>query len=354
MKRVSGCITHTIVTGTLVLWIGTAAAVISCLGPVGINAPGRGTITETELSDSLSETGEQEEVDESGFIVLDPPVENHVQWKAKMTMINDLGKKATDANPMKFLVPVAEDVVIELDARGTGNNPGISRENVVVYIKGVSGHAGTFQLKSSAPGNLLTAGNKRQLIIKDLILRGHDANNKALVDIVGGKLDMKSGSEITGNYNTDTTAADTGGGVHAESLCTLTMSGDAKIHGNQSARCGGGVHIGSNSTMIMNDYASIYNNESLSRGMYPADYGGGISGMHVSITMNGHASIYGNTAERGGGVRINHVLVMNDNASVYGNTAVIEGGGVLRGGSLTMNDNASVSGNTAPSYANIK
>jgi hypothetical protein len=274
-----------------------------------------------------------------------------------MTMINDLGRKATGANPMKFLVPVAEDVVIELDAHDTGNNPRISRHHVVVYIKGVSGHAGTFQLKSSALGNLLQSDANQHWIIKDLILRGHDANNKALVDIHRGKLDMKSGSEITGNYNTNVVDRDTGGGVHAESLCTLTMSGDAKIHGNQSARAGGGVHIGSDSKMTMNDYASIYNNESLGRGRAhrnDQDFGGGISGAHVEITMNGHASVYGNTAERGGGVRIDHVLVMNDNASVYGNTAVIEGGGVFRGGSLTMNDNASVSGNTAPSYPNIK
>jgi hypothetical protein len=256
-----------------------------------------------------------------------------------MTMINDLGRKATGANPMKFLVPVAEDVVIELDAHNTGNNPWISRENVVVYIKGVSGHAGTFQPKSSALNYLLYAGRNQQLIIKDLILRGHDANNFPLVYLERGQLHMKSGSEITGNYNT---------GVRVYADATLTMSGDAKIYGNKSA----GVQTASGSRIIMNDYASIYNNES------PGS-GGGISGGHVEITMNGHASVYGNTAAGvGGGISLGNRhgwLIMNDDASVYGNTAAVKAGGLFRGydTSHTINDNASISGNVAPSGTNI-
>jgi hypothetical protein len=382
MKRVSGCITHTIVTGTLVLWIGTAAAVVSCLGPVGINAPGRGTITETELSDSLSETGGQEEVDESGFIVLDPPVENHVQWKSRMTMINNLSIKATEANPMKFLVPVAEDVVIELDAHGTGNNPMISRENVVVYIKGVSGHTGTFQLKSSALGNLLTAGDNQQLIIKDLILRGHDANNHALVGVVRGQFHMKSGSDITGNYNTSTNGGGInldggnlivgqgckisgnevsgvdkqGGGICAENNATLVIAGiiggtTSLAEGNIANLRGGGIYLSGGSLTLESEAAICYNSTDKDGGFYDEGYGGG--GVYATdgavVIMKGESEVRDNSSWYGGGIYLENgsSLVMED-SSVIKSHASYRGGGIMCGGitenTIVMKGNSKIGG----------
>jgi hypothetical protein len=126
---------------------------------------------------------------------------------------------------------------------------------------------------------------------------------------------------------------------------TFTMNGHATITGNTITTNGGGVRV-FNSTLIMNDYSKITNNTANNNG-------GGVTvtGGSASVTMNDYAEISGNNTADGGGVYItNGALTMNDYSKITGNNATSNGGGVYTQGPLTINSPAnasSIAGNTA-------
>jgi hypothetical protein len=88
----------------------------------------------------------------------------------------------------------------------------------------------------------------------------------------------------------------------------------------------------------------MHDNASVSRNV-----GSGVVVYSGTFTMNGNASVSGNTTTSGGGVLVEGTFNMNGNASISGNTAPYGGGVYVSGnsGNFLMNENASISGNTA-------
>jgi hypothetical protein len=110
--------------------------------------------------------------------------------------------------------------------------------------------AGTIKLSAASTGGLLSVNNE-QVTLTDVTLEGLTTNTVSL--------------------------------VYVGSSDTLTMTGTAKIKGNNSNINGGGVYV-ANGTFIMNDTASVESNTATSAG----------AGVYVSggtFTMNGSATV---------------------------------------------------------------
>jgi len=259
-------------------------------------------------------------------------------------------------------------------------------ENISPHTLAYSGRSGiSITLKSTgaartvgllSPGSLFTVGNGVTLVLENnntfnITLQGRDDNTASLVRVnSGGTLVMNTGSLITGNTIITTGS---GGGVYVDGG-TFTMNG-GKISGNTATvNSGGGVYvIGSNATFTMSG-GEISGNET-------ANGGGGVRVDGGTFTVSGDAKISGNTSRSGGGVDVNNngtftmsggeifgntttsgngggvdastgaTFDMSGNAKIYGNTAANNGGGVGVGGgggsSFIMRGDAKISGNEA-------
>jgi len=174
---------------------------------------------------------------------------------------------------------------------------------------------------------------------------------------------------VTGNFNIPGVTGNTFGNVTG---ITVTITGDKEISLATSKK-GSLLRIGANQTVILDDtdlrghnanntslvYISganssltIQGNAKVFGNTAPADYsqGGGVYvGNGSTFTMRDIAEVSGNTANTAGGVYVDHgVFTMWETAKVSGNTAVICAGGVyLTQSTFTMWNNAEVSGNTA-------
>ena len=100
----------------------------------------------------------------------------------------------------------------------------------------------------------------------------------------------------------------------------FTMQGSASVLGNTTPNFGGGVVVHIGGTFIMKDNSSVSGNTSTYYG------GGGVYVQHnqSDFIMQDNATVSGNTASGnscGGGVYVNGNFTMKDNASVQGNTA---------------------------------
>jgi hypothetical protein len=291
---------------------------------------------------------------------------------------------------------------------------------ITVNIEG----SGTLTLSNN--GSVLDIGANQTVIAKDVTLRGRTNNDRPLVVNLSGTFRMEGNASITGNtsdregggvlnwgtfimesgtisgntagraggvYNGGTftmqggtisgnTASfpygDSGGGGGVCNARTFTMQGGT-ISNNTSSGAGGGVCVISGSfdnirsTFTMQG-GTISNNTSGigGGGVYVAATGSGLGGIFTmqgsasisgnttakgrgggdirgtTFTMKDNASVSGNTADDGGGVYNSATFTMQDSASISGNTATYSGGGVCnQGGTFTMQDSASISGNTA-------
>ena len=124
----------------------------------------------------------------------------------------------------------------------------------------------------------------------------------------------------------------------------FTMQGKASVYGNTaSSNNGGGVSVVNGGTFTMQNSTSVHGNTATTNS------GGGVSVSSGTFIMQDNASVYGNTASSlgGGGVFVGGTFTMQGNASVYGNTATMGGGVRIDSGTFTMQDSASVHGNTA-------
>lgn len=136
------------------------------------------------------------------------------------------------------------------------------------------------------------------LVLENITLVGYNDNPNPLVTIgLGGALEMRTGSVITGNRHYFSLPwhiayARAGGGVFV-SHGVFTMRNNARIHSNKGIE-GGGIHLVNNGTLIMRDSAEIYNNNALR--------GGGIAVAGGRVFMYDNAAIRGNSAEVVGGV----------------------------------------------------
>jgi hypothetical protein len=227
-------------------------------------------------------------------------------------------------------------------------------------------------LQLSSNGALFTVPANVTLTLQDIELRGRAGNNRAVVVVNGGTLNMNDGAKITGNTNTTTTvtAADMqGGGVNVHGTSgTFNMNAGAEISGNTAVN-GGGVEVSNSGTFNM--FGGLINNNQTTTGQ-----GGG-----VRVTVAGTAdvanrsffnmhggTISNNRAVNGGGVSIPNVSIFEMHAppvgqpggTISGNRALGSGtnnaglgGGVYLTGSSAANVSTfimrggTISGNTA-------
>jgi hypothetical protein len=190
----------------------------------------------------------------------------------------------------------------------------------------IRGNGQTVQLGSN--GSLFTlnpeSGSKLTLVVQDITLKGK-SNNAPMVQVnSGGTLEVKAGSNLTGN-----TFSGKGGGVSVANGGILNMSGGA-VSGNSSIGTnygGGGVYVASNATFTMT-YGTIRDNS--------AFRGGGVE-VRGTFSMSG-GTVSDNTATQdGGGLIVYSGGKFNMSGGVVnGNKANYGGGVYLASGGFTM------------------
>jgi hypothetical protein len=243
--------------------------------------------------------------------------------------------------------------------------------NVVVTLR----EGGT--ISPSSNGALLQIGNGQTVIVKDLTLRGRDANNSSIVKIEnGGTFRMEGSATVMGNstmgnsinsvdgggvyvnggrfimLNSATVSGNIvvgiggdGGGVYNRG--TFYMSDSASVSGN-TAYSGGGVY--NDGTFIISGNATVSGNSNSSNinGNNSSGSGGGVFN-RGNFYMWGSASVTGNSGSSGGGVHVEMgTFSLSENASVTGNNGGSGGGVHVYSGTFTM-WNGTISGNTANS-----
>jgi hypothetical protein len=245
-------------------------------------------------------------------------------------------------------------------------------KTVAITLSGGAAVRRTVSLTASGP--LFTVGDGVTLKLgNNITLQGLSGNTSALVQVEsGGKLEMDSGSKISGNTNTSASnilsahfscggvfvssgsafamsggeisgnEGDTGGGV-AVYYGTFTMSGGT-ISGNTARWNCGGVYVTNYSTFTMNN-GTIRDNTSLNSigGVRVTDYS--------TFTLSG-GTISGNTAhyQYCGGVAVSVGTFVMEGGEISGNTVGFSGycygGGVevgfrgtfdMRGGTIWGN-----------------
>lgn len=205
-----------------------------------------------------------------------------------------------------------------------GNTSTIARNGGAVYVKG-----GTFNM-SGGEISRNTAGAY------------YAPSDGGAVYVANDGAFKMSGGVITGN-----TASRNGGGV-AVAKGTFTMSGDARVTGNNAFResnnnfntfNGGGVYVGADGVFTMNDSASVDTNETKCCNAEILSRGGGVYVENGGVfTMNDQAAVKDNKASVrysssfsdtvfGGGIYVNGTLNLNG-GTVTGNTAYLRGGGI--------------------------
>lgn len=226
-----------------------------------------------------------------------------------------------------------------------GNTSTIARNGGAVYVKG-----GTFNMSGGE-------------ISKNTAGAYYAPSDGGAVYVANGGAFKMSGGEITGN-----TASRNGGGV-AVDKGTFTMSGDARVTGNNAFResnsnfktfNGGGVYVGASGVFTMNDSASVDTNETKCCNAEILSRGGGVYVENGGVfTMNDQAAVKDNKASVrysssfsdtvfGGGIYVNGTLNLNG-GSVTGNTAHLRGGGIYVDTKGTVNlgtGTVTVKGNT--------
>jgi hypothetical protein len=214
----------------------------------------------------------------------------------------------------------------------------------------------------SSQGSLFTVGADVELVLEDVVLRGMEDNNRALVRVnTDGKLVLNSGGKITGNTHKTSSSSLFGGGVYVASGGIFTMNG-GEILGNTITASdnlrgyGGGVYVIRTFTM----YGGTISGNTASGGSYGAGGGGGVYVNTGTFTMHDGA-ISGNTVKDGysdgyygGGVYVNTGTYTMNGGEIKGNTGS-DGGGVYvygTGSSLTMSGGVIYGSNAAQGLRN--
>ena len=225
-----------------------------------------------------------------------------------------------------------------------GNTSTIARNGGAVYVKG-----GTFNMSGGE-------------ISKNTAGAYYAPSDGGAVYVANDGAFKMSGGVITGN-----TASRNGGGV-AVAKGTFTMSGDARVTGNNAFResnsnfktfNGGGVYVGANGVFTMNDSASVDTNETKCCNAEILSRGGGVYVENGGVfNMNDQAAVKDNKASVrysssfsdtvfGGGIYVNGTLNLNG-GTITGNKAYLRGGGIyvdtkgtanLGTGTVTVKDN---------------
>ena len=215
--------------------------------------------------------------------------------------------------------------------------------------------------KNSAFCGTLIRVNGGSLSLRGIKIDGGGNNNNLknklygrLVEVRGGQLSIRDGTELTSNVNT-TKASDGGGAVCVRSGGVFAMYGGS-ISSNASVSSGAGVKVEKGGVFYMKG-GSISSNRVVGRSNVAGfdGQGGGIYNAGSAVLSGG--SIYSNSSDGyvkgtttyggiGGGV-CNRGACLVCGTRIYSNRAGIKGGGVSQaGGNLKLN-NASVYANKA-------
>ena len=175
-------------------------------------------------------------------------------------------------------------------------------------------------ITDNAAGSLFEVGKNITLVLKNITLKGHDKNNRALITVSSrGTLILKDGAIIRDNIVSAAVNSPgiTGGGIKVEGI--LIMEG-GQIMNNKSNDEGGGIYVYPG-TFRMND-GFIYGNEAglagggvCVRGVFTMQ-GGVISNNRVTGKYNGTwiiggggVCVYsGNLTKTGGIIGANNVV----------------------------------------------
>jgi hypothetical protein len=236
-------------------------------------------------------------------------------------------------------------------------NPGNTGNNTSPASVVIEGGGRTVDLTGTADGSLITVGNGVTLTLKNITLKGLNANEgkntAALIYVDGGHLIIEEGAVIMDNNSTSSSGDYADGGVGGRTG-KITMIG-GKISGNES-KYGGGICIDSPDeqdapdyggelfefTMVGGDITDNKANES----------GGGIEMVNDSFrfVMSG-GTISGNQAKTGGGADFIYDGAATMNGGKISENTATKGGGVSAffGVTFTMVGEAEISGNIATS-----
>jgi hypothetical protein len=195
--------------------------------------------------------------------------------------------------------------------------------NIIVNIRSAdSVNPRTIQLDGQ--GHLFSIDTGVTLRLQDIVLRGINWNDRALVAIGNATLILNSGAIITGNTNILTNVY--GGGIYINGG-TLEMNEGCEISEN-SGHHGGGIYVDSNASVIIRN-GIITNNHGY--------YGGGMYIRNNStVTMSGGIISKNSSSTYGGGI---YIIINNSSftkRAAFGSSS----SGIIYGGS---GDNANIS-----------
>ena len=172
----------------------------------------------------------------------------------------------------------------------------------------------------------------------------------------GGGIFAKGQAKVTidgGTISSNKAQNGNGGGAHIkDSGTTLTLKGGAAINGNSvqsGTGSGGGVFMKGDGSIFTMESGTISNNTAI-------DKGGGVTVYGGTFTMTG-GIISGNTAVSGGGVyganfgSDHGTIIVKGSSEISGNTATdagrLAGGGIYSAYKLTVGDSAQIKTNHA-------
>ncbi len=191
-------------------------------------------------------------------------------------------------------------------------------------------------------GGILLQGGA--LNMKNCDVKGNEAANAGggiYAERVGGT--TASSVTISGGTIGGTDAADknktnygSGGGIHIDIGCSLTMKDNAKVTGNESATSGGGIHAENDSTLVIEHCSVTANTASGS--------GGGIHARGALTVDSCAISDNKTTGDSGGGVCVSGTAEIKGSTTIAHNKADVSGGGIyMASGSVTL-INATIGG----------
>ena len=240
-------------------------------------------------------------------------VSSEAEWNAVVNTIN------TGGNNREYTITITDD--FSLSGRGVDNT--FSPIDLAITIQGDK----TISLSST--GYLLCIGNRQNIIMQDVKLKGINSNTTSLV-LVG----ISSVSEIIEE-------------------ATFTMQGNASVYGNTSR---GNLGYGGCSGVyvrrgVFNMYGGEISGNSSIASMFNRGGGVEVSSNNAIFNMYG-GKISGNTASAGGGVMVWGTFNMYD-GEISGNVAD-DGGGVSIASSATFNMyDGEISRNTATNGSGV-
>ena len=175
----------------------------------------------------------------------------------------------------------------------------------------------------------------------------------------GGGIFAKGQAKVTidgGTISSNKAQNGNGGGAHIkDSGTTLTLKGGAAINGNSvqsGTGSGGGVFMKGDGSIFTMESGTISNNTAI-------DKGGGVTVYGGTFTMTG-GIISGNKAKSGGGVyganfgNDHGTIIVKGSSEISGNTATdagtLAGGGIYSAYKLTVGDSAQIKTNHASGY----